>query len=235
MTSKTARSSANFGLWILAISVSTLGVSTFAQSRRYGGAGVTVYTNPNFSGESVTFRDDTPDLRGYSLNDKISSIETPNGETWEVCQDINYENRYQVLSGSVSDLRSMGWNDRISSLRRINNGGLRDRRSGGVLSPNRSQRLVVYDRPGFRGNSTVVTAESNVWLGTRLGSVEVRGGTWELCDRTRRCATVSADESDLAQLGLSGRITSARRVSDRRNNGQNQPDRRYDRDRHYGK
>lgn len=213
MTSQTVRPSAYFGLWALLISVSMLGVSTSAQSRRSWGIGVTVHTNPDFSGESTSFRDDTPTLVPYGLNDKISSIEIANGETWEMCQDVNYGNRCQVLSGSVSDLRIMGWNDRISSLRRVN-AGFRGRPSGGALPPNRSQSLVVYDRPGFRGNSTLVTAESNVGLGNRLGSAKVRGGTWELCDRTGRCATVSRDVSDLSQLGLSGRLTSARPVND---------------------
>jgi hypothetical protein len=67
-----------------------------------------------------------------NLNDKISSIRIPTGETWEVCQDIDYGNQCQVLSSSVADLRSIGWNDRISSLPRTNNnnGRFRDRRSG---------------------------------------------------------------------------------------------------------
>ena len=76
-------------------------LSASAQSRRYG-TGITVYANPNFRGQSATFRTDTPDLRAYSLNDKISSMDIPNGEAWEVCQDINYANRCQVFSGSVT-------------------------------------------------------------------------------------------------------------------------------------
>ena len=55
-----------------------VGVSLSAQSRRYN-TGITVYSNPNFRGESATFRNDTPDLRGYGLNDKVSSIDIPNG------------------------------------------------------------------------------------------------------------------------------------------------------------
>src|SRR5437870_2983457 len=98
------------------ILTSVFSMSAAAQTRRYG-AGITVFTNPNFGGESVSFRDDTPDLTAYKLNDKISSLEITDGESWEVCQDVNYGNRCQVFSGSVSDLRSMGWNDRISSLR----------------------------------------------------------------------------------------------------------------------
>jgi hypothetical protein len=207
--------------WVFALSAS-------AQSRRSGngngygyGSSITVFTNPNFSGQSVTFRNDTPDLRGYSLNDKISSLEIANGESWEVCQDINYTNRCQVFSGSVSNLRDMGWNDRISSLRRVN-AGYNGRRQDGVFLPNGSNRsggLVLYDRPFFRGNSTIVTNDGRAGLGNNVGSAQVRGGTWQLCDRTGRCATVSQDVPDLSRLGLNGRITSARLLNGSQTNG----------------
>src|SRR5437762_3047327 len=55
-------------------------ISASAQNRRYAG-GITVYTNPNFTGQSASFNNDMPDLRGYALNDKISSLEIPNGES----------------------------------------------------------------------------------------------------------------------------------------------------------
>jgi hypothetical protein len=196
--------------------------SANAQTRRYGGGGITVFTNPNFGGQSATFREDVPDLRGYSLNDKISSIEITDGQSWEVCQDINFGNRCQVFSGSVSDLRQMGWNDRISSLRRVANGGFGARRNGGVFgnnTNNTAQRLVFYDRPNFRGNPITVTGNGNTTMGNRLaGSVEVLGGSWELCDRSGRCATVTQSVPDLSRLGLNGRITSARLVNGNQNN-----------------
>ena len=198
-------------VWLLLVAsaVSFIAAPASAQVRRFGG-GITVYTNPDFTGESATFRDDTPDLRAYGLNDKISSIEISNGESWEVCQDINYGNRCQLISGSISNLRSMGWNDKISSLRRVTN--FQGRRSGGVFSPNLSPELVIYDRPNFRGSSRTVTAQSSNMgsIGARGGSVEVRSGTWQLCDRNGRCATVSQNVNDLSQLGLSGQITSVR-------------------------
>ena len=209
--------------------VAFFAIAASAQSRRFGASGITVYTNPDFTGESVSFRNDAPDLRGYSLNDKISSLEIANGESWEVCQDVNYANRCQIFSGSVSNLRDMGWNDRISSLRRVNAGFNNGRGRNGVLLPNgasRSLMLVLYDRTQFRGTSKVVNANTNAGLGNRLGSAEVLGGTWQLCDRTGRCATVTQDVPDLSRLGLTGRITSARLLNASQNNGtfrRNQP------------
>src|SRR5437764_459235 len=87
MTKQAARRTIGIGCSVLMILAGAFATSASAQSRRYNG-GITVFTNPNFTGQSVTFRDDTPDLRGYSLNDKISSLEITDGQSWEVCQDI---------------------------------------------------------------------------------------------------------------------------------------------------
>jgi hypothetical protein len=227
-------------IWLLLAwsTVSLMGISASAQTGRYGGVGITVYSNSNFSGKSATFRIDTPDLRPYGLNDKISSFEIPNGETWEVCRDINYGNRCQVFSSSVSDLRRFGWNDTISSLRRV--GRFQGQRSDGVLSSNVSPRLVIYDRPGFRGSSRPVTGQtSNVGsLGSRGGSVEVLSGNWELCDRYGRCARVSQSVPDLSQLGLSGPIASIRPMNNQRNSrgyGESRGNRKSRRDRNWGR
>jgi hypothetical protein len=197
-----------------------LGASVSAQSRRYESRGITVFTNPDFRGDSVTFRNDTPDLRGYGLNDKVSSIDVPNGEAWEICQDVNYGNRCQIVSGSISNLREMGWNDRISSLRRVA-GGTNNRGSGG-LGFRSSQSLVFYDRTDFRGSSTLVTSDaSDLRLVGRPRSVEVRGGSWEVCDQSGRCATVTQSVSDLSQLGLRDRLRSANLLNGRNRGNQN--------------
>ena len=216
--------------------------------RRWDGAigtagssiGVTVYADPNFRGQSATFHNDTPNLVQFNLNDKVSSIRIPNGETWEVCQDINYGNQCQVLSGSVADLRSTGWSDRISSLRRVNNNGYRDggyrdggfpdRRSGGVFQNGSQQGLVFYDRPDFRGASRLVAGGSSSRMGFPAwqGSVQLRGGgAWELCDTSGNCATIDQDVSDISWLGLNDRITSAHVV----NNSQYRRNRDNDRNR----
>jgi hypothetical protein len=217
-------------LVILTFGLSMFGVpaSASAQSRRNNGRGITVFTDPEFRGESATFRDDIADLRSYGLNDKVSSIEVPNGESWEICQDLNYGNRCQVLSGSVSNLRDMGWNDRISSLRRVGNtfgNNMGNRRGNGIGYGNgnrarNSESLLFYDRTGFRGSSTLVNSDaSDLSFIGRPSSVEVRGGTWELCDRSGRCATVTQSVSDLSQLGLRDRLRSANLLDDRDNRG----------------
>jgi len=214
MTIQTDRSISYFGLWAVLIALTAFGGSISAQSRQGGSRGVTVYADPNFSGQNVSFRNDMPNLGSAGWNDKISSIRIPSGETWEMCQDVDYRNHCQVLSGDVADLRGMGWNDRISSLRSVNSSRYRERQSEAVFQDNVEQSLLFYDRGGFTGASTIVTGRSsNVGWSARQGSVQLRGGgSWELCDSSGRCATITQDVAEVSRLGLNGRITSARIV-----------------------
>jgi hypothetical protein len=219
----------------LLVSVLLFGVAASAQGWRVGsrGAGVTVFAERNYRGAAATLRGDTGDLRGYRLNDKVSSIDIPSGEVWEVCQDINYGNRCVVFSSSVPDLGRFGWNDRISSLRPVR-GGFEGRGWGGIFSfPGVSQRLVMFDRADYRGASRAVTGETlnlGSFFGNRAGSVEILGGVWELCDSAGgrgRCVTLSASAPDLSRIGLNGRVTSVRPVDDFQGYGRGQGSRDY--------
>lgn len=82
----------------------------------WGNASITVYRDANFRGQSMTFREDIPNLRSSGLNDAISSLRLERG-SWEVCEDADYRGRCQVINGDVRDLGRLGMNDRISSLR----------------------------------------------------------------------------------------------------------------------
>jgi hypothetical protein len=127
-----------------------------------------------------------------------------------------------VFSGSVYDLRAEGWNDRISSMRAVgfarnNNGGAWGNNGGGWGNGNRQSRLVFFDRTNFRGDSRdLFNNSANLGsFGDRARSVQVYGGTWELCDSSSwnaRCVTVNQSVSDLRSLGLRNGVASAREV-----------------------
>ncbi len=82
----------------------------------WGNTSITVYRDANYRGQSMTFRQEVPNLRSSGMNDAISSMRLGRG-SWEVCEDANYRGRCQVVSGDVSNLGRTGMNDRISSLR----------------------------------------------------------------------------------------------------------------------
>src|SRR5688500_17716855 len=181
----------------LALAVSALSVDASAQQRGrgFGYSGITVYEHPDFRGDSVTFRDAVPDLRQHGLNDRISSLEVDGNQAWEVCRDVNFEGGCRVFQGTIDDLRAEGWNDRISSMRAVgfargnsNRGGVWGNRRGdsnprGNVN-NRQSRLVLFERPNFRGDArNVMNSAADLGAsGDRVRSVQVYGGTWELCE-----------------------------------------------------
>jgi hypothetical protein len=213
----------------VALAVSAFSLDASAQRRGYGGyngVGITVYEHPDFRGDSVTFRNEVADLRQHGLNDRISSLEINSNQAWEVCRDVFFAGGCRVFSGTIDDLRAAGWNDRISSMRAIgyarNNGNNNGGGWGGWGNnsrTNRQSRLVFYDRTNFRGDSRDILNNSSSLgsFGDRARSVEVYGGTWELCEgggsfRSARCVTVSQSIADLRNLGLRNGVTSVREV-----------------------
>ena len=211
---------------VLAASAFSLDVSAQQRGRgNFGYSGITVYEDPDFRGDSVTFRNEVPDLRQHALNDRISSIEVDGNQAWEVCRDVNYGGGCRVFQGSIDDLRAEGWNDRISSMRavgfargNVNRGRVFDNRRGNANV--RQSRLVFYDRTNFRGDArNVMNSAANLGsAGDRVRSVQVYGGTWELCEgsfRNARCVTVTESIPDLRSLGFRNGVTSAREVADR--------------------
>jgi hypothetical protein len=210
----------------LAAVVVVLCFSLDASAQRRGNvySGITAFEHPDFRGNSVTFREPIADLRAYDLNDRISSLEVSGNQAWEVCQDINFGGRCRVFDGTIDDLRFDGWNDRISSMRPAgfarNNGrgwgwgNQRNRRNAGQYD----SRLVLYERANYRGQSRDVLASANNLgsAGDRARSVQIYGGTWELCEgasRNARCVTIDDSVPDLHRLGLRNGVTSVRELS----------------------
>jgi hypothetical protein len=190
---------------------------------RNQGAGARIFADPNFGGRSETVYD-VPDLATMGFNDQVSSIEIPAGQVWQVCQDWNYTNHCEVINGDVANMRSIGMNDRISSIRRLPdeefsrrqypNGQYGDQDSRYGFGP----QITLFAEPGYRGSTRVVDQPRNFGLfGSRAASVEIRGGSWELCQRSDRpgndCVTLNRSVPDLTRVGLTGPITSVRPVS----------------------
>jgi len=209
---------------ILAVSAFSLDASAQRGRGNFGYGGITVYEHPDFRGDSVTFRNAIPDMREHGLNDRISSLEVDGNQAWEVCRDVHFNGGCRVFQGSIDDLRSEGWNDRISSMRAVGFARGNNSNRGGVFgNPRgnaniRNSRLVLFDRTDFRGDGhNIQNSAANLGsIGDRARSVQVYGGTWELCDgasRNARCVTVSDSVSDLRSLGFRNGVTSAREVA----------------------
>jgi hypothetical protein len=91
-------------------------------------AGACFYRDVEFRGEYFCAGegDNIPAMPG-DMNDQISSVRTFGDVELRIFQDESYRGRSEHFSSSIPDLRAVGWNDRISSLRVNRGGGNRDR------------------------------------------------------------------------------------------------------------
>ncbi len=189
----------------------------------YGGPGygspdrepVLLHEGENFSGATLPVNGPLPDLAPLRFNDTVSSI-TINYGSWEVCEDANFRGRCEVFSRSEPSLRPMRLNDNISSIRPIGDYGYAPGPGGSGYGS-----LVLFSSPGMRGDALPVERDEpslgRVGFNDRAQSVDVRSGVWQICvdgDYRGRCETIDRPVSDLRDIGLSGNVSSVRRVAD---------------------
>src|SRR3954462_4085742 len=82
---------------------------------------VTLYTDDNFGGRSITLGGNSPDLVRQGFNDRTSSVIVRSG-AWELCQHADFGGRCIVLQrGEYRKLE--GFNDQVSSAREVGDRG----------------------------------------------------------------------------------------------------------------
>jgi hypothetical protein len=82
---------------------------------------ITVYEKLNYGGRGWTFADDEPNLKRYDLGDSVSSVRV-NGGRWALCFDADF-GRCREIDGSIPNLKAIGMNNTISSIREIGRRG----------------------------------------------------------------------------------------------------------------
>tara|TARA_R110000787_G_scaffold82733_2_gene178751 strand:- start:525 stop:1238 length:714 start_codon:yes stop_codon:yes gene_type:complete len=80
-------------------------------------ADLVLFANGDLRGDPIEINGDIPDLAAYRFNDRASSVLVTRG-TWLACEHANYRGRCEVISRGSGDLRPIGLNDNISSIRR---------------------------------------------------------------------------------------------------------------------
>ena len=80
---------------------------------------IVFYEHPGFHGRGLGTSGEIDNLMRYGFNDRASSVVVFEGH-WEVCEDRDFYGRCMILRpGRYPDLRDMGLNDRITSVRRM--------------------------------------------------------------------------------------------------------------------
>ena len=83
-------------------------------------ANITFYEHDGFRGRAFTTDKQVWNFERYGFNDRASSVIVERGR-WEVCTDARFEGRCVILrQGSYDSLSGLGVNDRISSVRPVN-------------------------------------------------------------------------------------------------------------------
>ncbi len=163
------------------------------------------------SGASLPTDNAIADLGAARFNDQISSV-TVNAGRWELCEHGNFGGRCEVVDASVQDLSSIGLNDQVSSLRPAS------ARGGGTIGiPSTGDAAIIfYSSERFGGEAMPLTGSerdfNRLRFNDRARSVDVRAGVWRVCTDGNfrgRCEYVDQSVRSLADIGLSGQVSSA--------------------------
>jgi hypothetical protein len=193
-----------FSAFLLVLLVCAAVAAPAAQRDRAPSVGITVFEDVNFGGRYTSFVRDIPDLRRSAFDKRISSFIIAPGEVWEMCDSRNFSGRCEAFSGREPDLVRRKWNDKIQSLRLVRNGGP-------------TWRLELFAGTRYSGQRFVIdgpTADfSKTGFNDRAMSVRVPAGqSWEVCINANydQCSVIDHDVPDLALIGLTRLISSAR-------------------------
>ena len=82
-------------------------------------SGIVLWTEKDQQGEVRRIKRAVSDLRRFRLDDKVSSLHAD--ERWLVCSEPAFRGDCREVYGTVANLRLLGMNNRITSLRPIRN------------------------------------------------------------------------------------------------------------------
>lgn len=80
-------------------------------------ADLVLFPKAGLRGDPIGINRNIPDLAAHRFNDRASSVLVTSG-TWLACEHANYRGRCEVISRGSGDLRPIGLNNNISSIRR---------------------------------------------------------------------------------------------------------------------
>ena len=135
-------------------------------------AQVTFYENEGFRGRVFSTSGEVANFANHGFNDRASSVIVERGR-WEVCEDARYEGRCVILvKGSYDSLRSIGMDNRLSSVRAA--GRKRDDDWGNYEAPapmetpnynwRRRPNERVYSAPVTSARAVMGQNEQRCWM-----------------------------------------------------------------------
>jgi uncharacterized protein YcfJ len=147
---------------LVASSIALAALSTAAS------AGVTFYENDGYRGRAFTTERQVRNFERVGFNDRASSVVVDSGR-WEVCTDAQFGGSCAVLRrGSYDSLRTLGLNDRISSVRPVSRNAQYDNEPVPLAQPDYQYRRRanerVYEAPVTSVRAVMGTPEQRCWV-----------------------------------------------------------------------
>jgi hypothetical protein len=204
--------------------ISLLTATTVLAAAAHAGE-VTLYTDDNFGGQSVTLRGATPDLVAFGFNDRTSSVIVRSG-TWELCEHAGFQGHCITLQRGEYR-RLQGFNDVVSSAREV--GERRDDRDGrdgrgdrgdrgGPGGYGRQEDIMLFGQARFGGRPVNLRGDARTLddydFNDQAGSVIINEGRWELCEHADfrgKCIILGPGRYEFLD-DMNNRISSVRRV-----------------------
>jgi len=123
-----------------------LGIAALAFAA-HASAQITFYEGEGFRGRTFAANGEVRNFQDIGFNDRASSVVVDRGR-WEVCEDARFKGRCVVLRrGSYDSLRGMGMENRISSVRRVDDHRQYDNEVPYSLAePNYEHRRIPNER-----------------------------------------------------------------------------------------
>jgi hypothetical protein len=196
----------------------TIALATLVAAAGQAGATITLFGHDDFRGPRVTLTQAAHVFREFDFNDRASSV-VVEGESWEVCQDIDFRSRCAVLvPGSYPNLGAVGLGDLLSSARPMRRQPPPPPPPPPVAAPQDGD-VVFFEYPGFQGRGVGLSSEIDdmheVGFNDRASSMIVFEGRWEVCEHADfggRCMILRPGRyPDLGAMGMNGRIATPRR------------------------
>lgn len=212
----------------LLAAMAALALPAAADNNRRGG-GLTLYDGAGFRGEAVSFNGAVARLPSARFNDRAGSVSVSG--SWELCSDSNFRGRCEIVSGDVGDLRRIGLNNNVSSIRPAGRGYGSGHDRGRDHNDRRGERghgqrgadVVLFDGPHFEGRSLPIdgaVARLGDYRGNdKASSIAINRGAWLVCEHANfkgRCAVIDRSTAQLRGLGLNNNISSIKPYHGRR-------------------
>lgn len=146
----------------------------------HASAQITFYEGEGYRGRAFTTEKGIANLDRTGFNDRASSVVVDRGR-WEVCEDARFRGRCVVLRrGSYESLAGLGLENRISSVRAVDNGRqYANEAPEPVASPNYEYRRRanerVYSAPVTSVHAVVGQATERCWIDRQQVSQPSRG------------------------------------------------------------